>query len=323
MTPAAGISGPVMAAVLCAALMHAGWNALVKAKGDAFLSTVLVTASAGLLCLLALPFLAQPAPASWPFIAASSITQVLYYALLMETYREGDISHAYPLMRGCAPLIVAVLGLVFMGERLAASQWLAVGLICGGVLAMFASARGTGASTAALRRTTLLALCTACVIASYTLIDGAGVHRSGAPAAYTMWIFVFTALGVAALDLRRRRELLPFARRHPALLLGGGAMSVGSYGVALWAMTQAPVAAVAALRDLDPVRDRDRLPVPARAHRAGTAGRGDADRVRRGRHAAALGLPALPLRQPCLTLDARPCPVLDNIHHNFRIPPLT
>jgi len=88
MTPAAGISGPVMAAVLCAALMHAGWNALVKARGDAFLSTVLVTASAGILCLLALPFLPQPLPASWPFIAASSLTQVLYYALLMETYRD-------------------------------------------------------------------------------------------------------------------------------------------------------------------------------------------------------------------------------------------
>jgi len=247
MTPGApAISGPVMGAVLCAALMHAGWNALVKARGDPFLSTVLVTASAGILCLLALPFLAQPEPASWPFIAASSITQVLYYALLMATYREGDISHAYPLMRGCAPLIVAVLGLAFMGERLASAQWLAIGLICGGVLAMVFSARG---SAAGARRTTLLAVCTACVIATYTLIDGAGVRRSGAPAAYTMWIFVFTALGVAALGLRRRRELLPFARRHPALLLGGGAMSVGSYGVALWAMTQAPVAAVAALRE--------------------------------------------------------------------------
>lgn len=247
MTPAApAISGQVMGAVLCAALMHAGWNALVKARGDAFLSTVLVTASAGLLCLLALPFLAQPAPASWPFIGASSITQVLYYALLMETYREGDISHAYPLMRGCAPLIVALLGLAFMGERLAPGQWLAIGLICGGVLAMYLGARG---SAAGARRTTLLALCTACVIATYTLIDGAGVRRSDAPAAYTMWIFVFTALGVAALGLRRRRELLPFARRHPALLLGGGVMSVGSYGVALWAMTQAPVAAVAALRE--------------------------------------------------------------------------
>lgn len=246
MPATATMSGPVMTAVLCAALMHAGWNALVKAKGDAFLTTVLVTAGAGLLCLLALPFLHQPLPASWPFIAASSLTQVLYYALLMETYREGDISHAYPLMRGCAPLIVAVLGLAFMGERLAPGQWLAIGLICGGVLAMVLGAPGGHAGA---RRTTVLALCTSCVIAAYTLVDGTGVRRSGAPAAYTMWIFVFTALGVALLGLRRRRELLPFARRHPGLLLGGGAMSVGSYGVALWAMTQAPVAAVAALRE--------------------------------------------------------------------------
>ncbi len=239
------MSGAVLAAVLCAALMHAGWNAMVKARGEAFLSTVAVAASAGILCALALPFLPQPAQASWPFILASSLTQVLYYALLMETYREGDISHAYPLMRGCAPLIVAVLGLPFAGERLAALQWLAIGLICGGVLTMVAGVRGTAPNA---RRTTLLALATASVIAAYTLIDGIGVRKSGAPAAYTLWIFLFTALGVLLLARRRRGELLPFVRRHPVLLVGG-AMTVGSYGVALWAMTQAPVATVAALRE--------------------------------------------------------------------------
>jgi len=239
------VSGTVLAAVLCAALMHAGWNAMVKARGEAFLSTVTVAASAGVLCALALPFLAQPASASWPFILASSVTQVFYYALLMETYREGDISHAYPLMRGCAPLIVAILGLPFTGERLAAAQWLAIGLICGGVLTMYAGVRGTGPHA---RRTTLLALATACVIAAYTLIDGVGVRRSGAPAAYTMWIFLFTAIGVLFMARRRVHELRPFVRRHP-MLLGGGAMTVGSYGVALWAMTQAPVAMVAALRE--------------------------------------------------------------------------
>lgn len=225
------MTSAVLAAVLCAALMHAGWNAMVKARGEAFLSTVAVAASAGILCALALPFLPQPAQASWALILASSVTQVLYYALLMETYREGDISHAYPLMRGCAPLIVAVLGLPFTGERLAATQWLAIGLICGGVLTMYAGVRGTAPNA---RRT--------------TLIDGIGVRRSGALAAYTLWIFLLTALGVLLLAHRRRGELLPFVRRHP-MLLGGGAMTVGSYGVALWAMTQAPMATVAALRE--------------------------------------------------------------------------
>ena len=243
MTAASGMSGTVAACVLGAALMHAGWNAMLKTRGDAFLSTVAVAVSAGLLCALALPFVAQPAPASWPYIAASALVHVVYYALLTATYREGDVSHAYPVMRGCAPLVVAAAGLFMMGERLAAPQWLAIGLICGGVLAMAGGAQG-----AASRRTTLLALASAFSIAAYTLVDGAGVRLSNAPAGYTMWIFAFTAPGVAALAMRRRRELLPFIRANPALP-GGGALSVGAYWVALWAMTQAPVAAVAALRE--------------------------------------------------------------------------
>jgi drug/metabolite transporter (DMT)-like permease len=109
---------------------------------------------------------------------------------------------------------------------------------------MVAGARRTGG------RTTLLALATACVIALYTLVDGAGVRRAGSAAGYTMWIFALTAIGVLALAWRTQGEaLLPFARRHPGVLLGGGLMTVGSYGMALWAMTQAPVAAVAALRE--------------------------------------------------------------------------
>lgn len=247
------MSGAVVMAVLAAALMHAGWNAMLKTKGDAFLSTVAVAVSAGLLSALALPWLPQPAPASWPYIAASALIHVVYYALLMATYRDGDVSLAYPLMRGCAPLIVATFGLAFTGERLGAMQWLAICLICGGVLAMTGRARAStaanpAANPAASRRTTLLALASAATIAAYTLVDGAGVRLSNAPAAYTMWIFAATAPGVAALALRRRRELLPFVRSNPALP-GGGALSVGAYWVALWAMTQAPVAAVAALRE--------------------------------------------------------------------------
>ena len=240
------MSDPIIAAVLCAALLHAGWNTLIKAHGGA-VATILVAGGAGLLCALALPFVAAPDPASWPYIGASALAQVMYYFLLIATYRSGDLSHAYPLMRGCAPLIVALCG-ALAGEVLSATQWLAVALICGGVLAMF------GSGQAGSRRTTLLALGTACVIALYTLVDGAGVRRSGAAAGYTMWIFVLTAMGVLALGWRRHgRELLPFARRSPNLTLGvtlgGGLMTAGSYGIALWAMTAAPVAAVAALRE--------------------------------------------------------------------------
>jgi drug/metabolite transporter (DMT)-like permease len=95
-----------------------------------------------------------------------------------------------------------------------------------------------------------LALLTACVIACYTMIDGAGVRRSGAPMAYTIWIFILSGAGILGWALARRgRELAAFARANVRLVPVGGVTTLGSYAIALWAMTLAPVAAVAALRE--------------------------------------------------------------------------
>jgi drug/metabolite transporter (DMT)-like permease len=249
----------VIAAVLGAALLHATWNALVKGRGgqgDPLVSTVLVVGGGALASALLLPFVAAPAPASWPFIAASSLTQTVYYLLLIEAYRSGDMSHAYPLMRGSAPLLVALLNGFLTGERLSGAQWLAVCLICGGVLAMVLATRtpalqeGEGQAGSRQRRSTIFALATACVIALYTMIDGAGVRRSGAPAAYTMWIFLLTGAAVTAWVLRgHANALLRLAAARPLLVPLGGVSTLGSYGIALWAMTLAPVAAIAALRE--------------------------------------------------------------------------
>jgi drug/metabolite transporter (DMT)-like permease len=251
----AGIPAHVIAAVLGAALLHATWNALVKGRGgqgDPQLSTALVVGGGALASALLLPFVAAPAPGSWPFIAASSLTQTVYYLLLIEAYRSGDMSHAYPLMRGSAPLLVALFNGFVTGERLSGGQWLAVCLICGGVLAMVLAARAPAPQPArgSQRRATIFALATACVIALYTMIDGAGVRRSGAPAAYTMWIFLLTGAAVTLWALRgRSRELLRLAAARPLLVPLGGVSTLGSYGIALWAMTLAPVAAIAALRE--------------------------------------------------------------------------
>lgn len=235
----------VLLAVLGAALLHASWNALLKRRGEPLLATVLVVAGSASVAIVLLPWLPAPARDSWPFIAASGVVQTIYYLLLIETYRDGQVSHAYPLMRGCAPLLVALVNGPLTGDRLSAGQWAAMLLICGGVLAQWLAAPAHGA-----RRTTVFALLTAGVIAAYTLIDGQGVRRSGAPAAYTLWIFLLTGAGVCAWTARGRvRALVAFARANPLVAPLGGLASVGSYGIALWAMTRAPVAAVAALRE--------------------------------------------------------------------------
>jgi drug/metabolite transporter (DMT)-like permease len=239
------VTPSVLLAVLGAALLHASWNALLKRRGEPLLAAVLVVAGSACVAIVLLPFLAAPARASWGFIAASSVVQTMYYLLLIETYRDGQVSHAYPLMRGCAPLLVALVNGPLTGDRLSVGQWCAMLLICGGVLGQWLTTPVPGA-----RRTTVFALLTAGVIAAYTLIDGQGVRRSGAPAAYTLWIFLLTGSSVCAWTARGRvRQLAAFARANPLVAPLGGLASAGSYGIALWAMTRAPVAAVAALRE--------------------------------------------------------------------------
>ena len=230
--------------VLFAALLHASWNAIVRGGDDKLLGTVMVTSAAGGLALLALPWLPAPAVASWGYIAASALAQVMYFRLVAAAYHAGQMSQAYPLMRGSAPLLVALASGPLLGEHLSAFRWLALATLCGGVIALVWQGRGTGHAA------TGYALLNALVIATYTLIDGLGVRLSGAPAAYTLWIFLLTAVPLLAwVLLRRRPAFLSEVRGRWRYGLLGGAGTLLSYGLALWAMTQAPVALVAALRE--------------------------------------------------------------------------
>ena len=233
--------------VLIAALMNASWNAIVKSGGDKLLTTVMITTAAACVAALALPFLPQPAPASWPFIGFTVLLQTLYYTLLVAAYRHGDMSHVYPIMRGAAPLMVAALSATLIGEAVSGARWLGIGLICGGVLGLALHRPGHSMTQ---RTATAFALGNACVIASYTLLDGLGVRRSGAPAAYALWIFLLNGTEQLLLILIwRRRAFAGYVRGRWLQAVAGGASTVGSYGLTLWAMTVAPVALVAALRE--------------------------------------------------------------------------
>jgi drug/metabolite transporter (DMT)-like permease len=234
----------VFAIVMFAALLHASWNAIVKSGGDKFLTTIMVTASASGLSAVLLPFLTTPAPASWPYAAASALFQIVYFLLVARTYQVADMSQAYPLMRGTAPLIVALVSVLQMGVVLSPIAWAGVLAIC---LGIFSIALGNRLRE---RKGVYLALVNALVIAGYTLIDGAGVRRSGAPAAYTLWVFLLTGLPLTLWAISARRvEFSCYFRRHWQLGLAGGVGTTASYGLALWAMTVAPVAIVAAMRE--------------------------------------------------------------------------
>jgi drug/metabolite transporter (DMT)-like permease len=237
----------VVGVVLFAALIHASWNALVKTASDTVLTTVTVTTAAALLAACCLPFLPAPAPASWPYIAASVLLQLTYYTLLVRAYRGGDMSHTYPIMRGTAPLIVATLSAPLVGEHLSIARWVGIAMISAGVLGL---AIHRSSSSAPQRAATAFALANAFAIAAYTLVDGLGVRKSGAALSYTLWMF-FTvgSIRLGWVLLWRRREWLQYARGSWLHGIAGGSGMVSAYGLALWAMTVAPVALVSAFRE--------------------------------------------------------------------------
>jgi drug/metabolite transporter (DMT)-like permease len=237
------MTGSVMILVLLAALLHAGWNAVIKAGGDKLREAILIAGGAAMVSAMLLPLVPLPAAASLPWLAVSVLIHHLYYVLVAAAYRAGDMSHTYPLMRGSAPMLVACASAPLIGESLSVAGWCGIGLICGGILTL---AIHRGAS----RRATALALGNALVIALYTLIDGAGARASGAPVSYVLWLTTFSAAGLVGwLIWRDRTAAIVLIQQRGWIALGGGACSVASYGLALWAMTQAPVAAVAALRE--------------------------------------------------------------------------
>jgi drug/metabolite transporter (DMT)-like permease len=239
------ISPLVTVLVLGAALLHASWNAIIKSSRDVLLDTALVAAGASILSLPVIVAAPMPANASWPYLAASIVIHVGYFATLARAYRVGDLGHAYPLMRGTAPLLVALFGVALLHERPSAGMWLGIVLISSGILSIGLLQRGR-----ARRDATLWALANAVIIASYTLVDGAGVRLSGSAAGYVAWLFLLEGPAFMALVIvLRASAALQYAARNWRRGLAGGLFLFASYGIVLWAMTEAPVAAVAALRE--------------------------------------------------------------------------
>jgi len=234
-------------AVLGAGFLHAGWNALLKSSpgGDALLDTATVVAGSSLWGLAVVPFVPLPAAAAWPYMATSAVIHFGYYLTLPQAYRTGDLSFAYPLMRGTAPLIVALLGIAFLRELPTAPMALGILLISLGIVSIAFVQRRRHPATAAY-----WAFANAALIAVYTLVDATGARASGNAASYVSWLIFLEGLPFLVWVVARRGQVaVRYLRSNTTRGLVGGAFSLAAYGIVLWAMTRAPVAAVAALRE--------------------------------------------------------------------------
>ena len=246
----------IVALLLAAALMHASWNALLKADRSDRLATFGVIMTTGtVMGLLAVPFLPSIEPGAWKFLVASVIIHVAYYTFLLKAYSYGDLSHTYPIARGLGPLLVALVSGQLIGEHLRTQDIAGAVLLSGGLVALALPLK-TAARSAGGRHglATLFAVLTGVTIAAYIVADGFGVRAAGPDFAhrisYIAWLCVLEGpwLLVLAIVLRPG-TVWSHLRRNWWRGVFGGVIANTGYGIAIYALVLGPMAHVAALRE--------------------------------------------------------------------------
>ena len=236
----------VFLAVMFAAVMHASWNAVIRSGGNRYQGMLLLTVTQGAMGLLMALFMPMPSGVVWLWVLGSGVFHTGYKLFLAAAYQHGDLSRVYPIARGAAPMMVVIVGFILLPDSVQAKEYLGIGLIGAGVMMM---AQGVFAS-GETRTLIPLALGSAACTAGYSMVDGMGARVAGNATMYTAWLFIFDALIFSSVTAVTRGRAVFMATRK-AWLVGAlaGALSLTTYWIVVWAMTVAPIALVAAVRE--------------------------------------------------------------------------
>ncbi len=236
----------VFLVVLLSALMQAGWNVILKIRLDPFSALVLVGICGGIAALPFALWLGPPDAAVVPWIGLSVVCHLSYYAFIIGAYTRADLGMAYPVARGSALLMTAGVAIFVLAEPIGLIGITGIVLLAASVLLMARHAIGQRMEAAGL----LLALGSGVSVTGFTIIDGTAARIAGSANAYTTWLFVCDAVVILALVLAWKgpRALKPMLGFLPLGMLGGTMLFV-SYWLSVWAMTQAPIGLVTAVRE--------------------------------------------------------------------------
>lgn len=230
--------------ILFAALLHAGWNALLRGGADRLWSMTVMCVAVAIASAAVAVSTAPPARASWVYAVLSALLHVGYNLFLVKSYQAGDLGKTYPIARGSSPILVTIGAALFAGEQVGAAALLGVVLVSGGIVSL--AFKGCKLAAPSLP----YALGTGCFIAAYSVVDGIGVRLSGAPIAYTAWMCVLWGVLMPAVYAGRRGAASLFAIRPGFFTaFAGGLVSLLAYGIVIYAMSGAPMGAVSALRE--------------------------------------------------------------------------
>jgi drug/metabolite transporter (DMT)-like permease len=238
------MSALVIVLPLCAAVLHATWNAALRSSVDRLWFVTVMSFASSLAAIPIVVMLPVPARESWPYLGVSAVLQVVYSVLLAHAYALGELGLVYPIVRGSVPLLVTVGGFILAGQRLGGSALLGIVLISAAVLSQALGSAHTE------RKAVMHAIVTALFVASYVIADALGVRLAGNPQSYAGWIWViYGTLMPAGFLLLRGPIALRLESRDTWKALAGGLLSFGSYGAVIAALALGSVGAISALRE--------------------------------------------------------------------------
>lgn len=237
----------VFLAVMASAAMHAGWNALLKGRGDPFDGMARISAAGGVIAWIGVWFVKWPDTAVWPWIALSWGLHALYRYFLIAAYRAGDLTQVYPIARGTAPLMTAAGTALIIGETLTLTGYCGIAALATGVFLM--SMKGSRDGGFELHAVAY-ALATSVTICGYSIVDGYGSRLNGSAPSFILWEMAGNSviMAITALHVRGPAVYATLRTEWPSAA-GAAIMSTTAYVIVAWAMTKAPIALVAALRE--------------------------------------------------------------------------
>lgn len=236
---------PLLAAslmMIASGSIHALVNAIVKGGRDKAAARALTDGASAAIMLPVLPFVAVPAGA-WGWLAASTVTHSVYLYALVRAYNRADLSTAYPVLRGTAPVLTALVTIGWLGEPASGWDVAGIALIAGAMVVLVAGRHLDRASLG-------WSLLTGATIAIYTVIDAHGVRAAPTAAGYIAWLFVLMGMATPAMfAVVTRGAVFRSARTQWRPGVIAGALSIVTYGLALSAFALGPTAPLAALRE--------------------------------------------------------------------------
>lgn len=228
--------------MIASGAVHAVVNAILKSGKDKLSSRALIDGFSGLLILPFVFFLPLPHGA-WGWLAGSWATHVVYLVCLVKAFERADMTVAYPIARGVAPALASTVAVLVFAEPVSWITAAGIGCVSLGVMVV-------GLGRQVDRRGLGWAAATGVCIALYTVIDAQGVRAAPGALSYIAWVYVTMGGGIGLLfALWRGPRFLLAARAEWKAGLIAGALSIVTYGLALYAYRLGDTPRLAALRE--------------------------------------------------------------------------